>query len=91
MPQKGGDDDMSQYNLRLFALFRERVGCDVVAMDGPESWTVRLCLDHFFDCYPDLAGFREFSRLAVNCEFATPQRTISGSDELALIPPVSGG
>jgi molybdopterin converting factor small subunit len=41
--------------------------------------------------YPNLAPLIAISRVAVNRSFATNEQTISGEEEIALIPPVSGG
>jgi len=40
---------------------------------------------------PGLAPFRGHIRLARNGEFAGPKTRFSDADEVALIPPVSGG
>ena len=40
---------------------------------------------------PALATFRESSRLARNGEYANEQTIFGNEDEVALIPPVSGG
>lgn len=41
--------------------------------------------------YPALAPYRTSTRLARNSEFASPMTTFREGDEVALIPPVSGG
>ena len=40
---------------------------------------------------PGLAKFRGTVRLARNCQYAGPEERFSDADEVALIPPVSGG
>ena len=40
---------------------------------------------------PPLAPFQSSTRLARNGEYADSQTTFSDNDEVALIPPVSGG
>jgi molybdopterin converting factor subunit 1 len=40
---------------------------------------------------PKLAAFRKITRLARNGEYADPQMRFCDADEVALIPPVSGG
>ena len=40
---------------------------------------------------PALAPFRKVTRLARNSEYADAQTKFSNADEVALIPPVSGG
>lgn len=41
--------------------------------------------------HPDLALLRPVIRLARNGEFASPETVFQPGDEIALIPPVSGG
>jgi molybdopterin converting factor subunit 1 len=41
--------------------------------------------------FPDLAHFRSSVRLARNGEYTGPDAWFTDSDEVALIPPVSGG
>ncbi len=40
---------------------------------------------------PKLAGFRKTTRLARNGEYADVKTKFTDTDEVALIPPVSGG
>ena len=41
--------------------------------------------------HPGLKPLRDSVRLARNHEFAGPETLFGGSDEVAMIPPVSGG
>lgn len=41
--------------------------------------------------YPGLARFRGSVRLAKNSEYVGPEARFTDADEVALIPPVSGG
>lgn len=41
--------------------------------------------------HPGLAALRGVARLALNGEFAAPGAVFKACDEVALIPPVSGG
>ena len=75
-----------QITVRLFAMLRERAGAPEVTLDQPDGARVRDALD-------SLAGLAEGIPLvmAVNREYADDQRVLDPGDELALIPPVSGG
>src|SRR4051794_25267164 len=72
--------------VRLFAVLRERAGRDTIGLDLPEGAGVADALA----AVDDLAGGLSLV-LAVNREYATPDAPLSAGDELALIPPVSGG
>jgi MoaE-MoaD fusion protein len=72
--------------IRLFAMLRERAGRDELELELPEGARVAdalAALDH-------LAGGLSLV-LAVNREYAAPDLVLRAGDELALIPPVSGG
>jgi molybdopterin converting factor subunit 1 len=75
-----------QVTVRLFAMLRERAGAPEVTLELPEGARVRDALD-------SLAGLAEGIPLvmAVNREYADSDRVLDSGDELALIPPVSGG
>ena len=72
--------------VRLFAVLRERAGTDHVDLELPEGARVA-------DALAALAGRggRSDVVMAVNREYADGDRVLAAGDELALIPPVSGG
>lgn len=78
--------------MRLFAACRERARADEIALDLPND-SVRLeeLKDALSAACPELGPLVRISRVAVNQAFATADDLISASDEVALIPPVSGG
>jgi len=72
--------------VRLFAVLRERAGRDTIELELPEGARVADALA----AVDDLAGGLSLV-LAVNREYARPDAPLAAGDELALIPPVSGG
>jgi molybdopterin synthase catalytic subunit len=75
-----------QIRVRLFAGLRERAGRDAVELDLPDGATVAEALAQL---EPVTDGVRAV--LAVNREYADPSAPLHEGDEVALIPPVSGG
>ena len=75
-----------EIRVRLFAMLRERAGTPEVTLDLPEGARVSDALD-------SLAGLADGLPLvmAVNREYADADQVLDADDELALIPPVSGG
>jgi MoaE-MoaD fusion protein len=71
--------------VRLFAVLRERAGSDSVELELADGATVRDAID----AVPAAAGVPVV--MAVNREVAGDDAVLSPGDELALIPPVSGG
>jgi len=72
--------------VRLFAQLRERAGADEVELDLPEG---ALVSDALVELGQVTDGMRVV--MAVNQQYADPDASLSPGDELALIPPVSGG
>ncbi len=72
--------------VRLFAGLRERAGADEVALELPDGARVDDALQRM-DAL--IAGVPVV--MAVNQEYAGRDHSLSPGDELALIPPVSGG
>jgi molybdopterin converting factor subunit 1 len=77
--------------LRLFAIFRETVGMDSLALELPAGSTVAALRQELSQRWPNLQSLLESSAIAINQEYASDQNILSHGDEVALIPPVSGG
>ena len=78
--------------VRLFAILRERAGRDRVELELARGATVADAIRALSELEP-LRGLlgRLPVRLAVNRDYATHDTVLEPGDELALIPPVSGG
>jgi molybdopterin converting factor subunit 1 len=75
-----------EVTVRLFAMLRERAGQPELTLELPDGARVG-------DALAELHGLAEGVPLvmAVNREYADEERVLDAGDELALIPPVSGG
>ena len=75
----------------FFAQLKDATGCDsaelaaALPMDAEKFWSELL------KKFPKLAAHRANVRLARNWEYAAPDAQFTNADEVALIPPVSGG
>ena len=80
-------------NLRvlLFAAARDIARRDAVAVSLSTSPTVAELRLQLARQHPELANIASRSAIAVNHEFVEDSDTIRENDEIALIPPVSGG
>ncbi|HET6831836.1 MAG TPA: molybdenum cofactor biosynthesis protein MoaE [Solirubrobacterales bacterium] len=78
--------------VRLFAILRERAGSDRVAVELAPGATVADALGALAED-PALGAVLERLpvTMAVNRDYAAADTELHGGDELALIPPVSGG
>ena len=77
--------------LLFFASLSDRFGARQVSLDLPENATVADALDALQVEFPDIAKVRKNLSVAVNHCYADTNRQLSAGDEVALIPPVSGG
>ena len=77
--------------LRFFASLRERLGRGEEDYDAPDGATVETVWAEIKRLYPDLADMDGVLAFAVAQEYVDRQHPLRENDELALIPPVSGG
>jgi molybdopterin converting factor subunit 1 len=74
----------------LFAHLKDAAGCAQFELncgdvDAEGLWRKLM------DVHPGLAHFRHSVRLAKNSEYVAADARFTDADEVALIPPVSGG
>lgn len=72
----------------LFGVLREKVGRARLAVEVPDGATVAEVVAA---AGMDAAAIERSVRPAVNQEYCEWLRPLAGGDEVALIPPVSGG
>jgi molybdopterin converting factor subunit 1 len=77
--------------IRLFAVFRERVGQGSLSFEAAPDETVASVWARVAASRPDLEGLRKVTQFAVNGEYATPDSPVRDGDEVAFLPPMSGG
>jgi MoaD family protein len=77
--------------IRLFAIQRELAGAREIALELAPAATIEDAWTALVERHPVLAPGRPAVRFARNGEYADPQTTLADGDELAIIPPVSGG
>lgn len=74
----------------LFGITRDLTGQSAVSVPLQEGASVSDLLTQLHQNYPALAGIRSLL-VAVNGEYAEPDQRLGSKDEIAIIPPVSGG
>jgi molybdopterin converting factor subunit 1 len=78
-------------HLRFFASLRERLRCSEAQRTLPDGATVDDLWTALCGEYPHLAELKASMSFAVNREYVDRTHRLSNHDEVALIPPVSGG
>jgi molybdopterin synthase sulfur carrier subunit len=74
-----------------FAHVAKAAGCREDVLRAPAPIGAEALWAHVLQLHPELARFRPTVRLARNGEFAAPDAVFNDGDEVALLPPVSGG
>ncbi len=73
-----------------FGIARDIIGGATVNFDAPEGTTVADLKQQLLNTYPRFGNLSSLL-IAVNEEYGDDETVISESDDIALIPPVSGG
>ncbi len=81
------------YKILVFAQLREQLGQPQVDIELPQAEVTLIDLSSYLlACFPEQRAVLEASRFAVNQVYVSDlSHPVSPNDEIALIPPVSGG
>jgi molybdopterin synthase catalytic subunit len=82
---------MNRVTLKLFATLRERAHAAELVRDFPDGTTVEEIWKHLVGEFPALGGHHDSVGFAVNQEYVEGDFKPHQGDEIAFIPPVSGG
>jgi MoaE-MoaD fusion protein len=82
---------MNRLRLKLFATLRERARAAELEREFPDGITVAEIWKALKGEFPALAGHRDAVGFAVNQEYVEGDYRPRNHDEVAFIPPVSGG
>jgi molybdopterin converting factor subunit 1 len=77
--------------VRFFAIIRERAGVSSIELDLQHGATVDDAAQRIAEQFPAIATMLPRIAWAVNQVYADRTAALHDGDELALIPPVSGG
>ncbi|MDE3195171.1 MAG: molybdenum cofactor biosynthesis protein MoaE [Acidobacteriota bacterium] len=75
----------------FFGLLKDVCGRAEDVLELPAGSTLRSVFDRYAAEFPKLGGMAKTTVLARNHEFASPDDVLAEGDEVALLPPVSGG
>ena len=75
----------------FFAQLKDATGCASVDLPAPAPIKAEALWAALLERFPALGTHRKTVRLARNSEYADADTLFSDGDEVALIPPVSGG
>ena len=75
----------------FFAQSRQAAGCGEWLLESARAMTVPEFWARLREAFPALAPLEKTARLARREEYLLPGERIEPQDEIAVIPPVSGG
>ena len=77
--------------VRLFARLRDLAGSGELVRDVATPATVATVWRSLVDEMPDLGVYERTMSVAVNVDYAKMSAKVQDGDEVAFLPPVSGG
>jgi len=83
--------DTITIRVQLFGVLAQRIGLDAVIISLPAPVTVKLLLAALAQQHEAIAAMHDKLAVAVNLEYVRAEDQVKQGDEVALIPPVSGG
>jgi molybdopterin converting factor subunit 1 len=81
----------TQVRVRLFASLRELAGTAEIGLELQGPTSVESCWRRLCEIQPGLSDWRDSVQPALNLEYVDWEAQVSPGDEIAFLPPVSGG
>ena len=78
-------------NVRLFATLRDIAGTGEIERHVPNGATVGIVWKELTSEFPGLREYEASISTAVNAEYSKMGAPVADGDEVAFLPPVSGG
>jgi molybdopterin synthase catalytic subunit len=85
------DSRDSKITVKLFAILKDVVAKKEIKLLVPHGGTVGFLKSQIIQEYPSLNSFSNKFIVSVNHKVATDGTVLHANDEIALLPPVSGG
>jgi len=83
--------DQIKVNVKLFAAFQEAFSKSEISLVLPAHSPVSKVYESLVAIHPALEQWKLVTRYAINFSFVDENTPLQDGDEVALIPPVSGG
>ncbi len=80
-----------QARVKFFAALREMVGARELSLEVADGQTVGGLYHELCARFPRLADYESIFLYSVNAEYVPADHILRDGDEVAFIPPVSGG
>jgi molybdopterin converting factor subunit 1 len=80
-----------QIRVKFFAILRDLAGVPEASLDLPDNSSISIAAQHLAERFPPIQQHLPRVAYALNRTYVKPDAQLHDGDELALIPPVSGG
>lgn len=80
-----------QIEVLLFAAARDAAGNESIRIEVADDARAGDVIEAIGAAIPEISRLLASCRLAVDCSYVSADQSITGDQEIALIPPVSGG
>jgi len=77
--------------VKFFGPAKDLTGCEEISLALPKGSLLSDAIKTLLEIFPKLRERLEHYRFAINADYASESATLEDGDEVALIPPVSGG
>ena len=84
-------DSNVRIRVLFFGVLRDITGRREDSLDIPDGGRLESVFEYYANLFPRLRGMAASVVLALNHEFAAPSAALTEGDEVAFLPPVSGG
>jgi len=88
---RSNDEYPREIIVKLFAISKDIIGKREITLMLPNEITLGMLRSRILEIYPSLVSLNNQFVLAVNHKIVTECTMINHNDEIALLPPVSGG
>lgn len=80
-----------QVRIKFFGPAKDLTGCEETVLNLPKGSPLSEAINILLSTFPNLTERLHHYRFAVNTDYADENTILEDGDEIALIPPVSGG
>lgn len=77
--------------IRFFGIYRDLLNTDSVEREYPANKTIENLFDEILAAHPRKEDLKKVTQFAKNLNFVPKDSPVSDGDEVAFMPPMSGG